>query len=51
MRADRPLRKGDFVCEYAKSGRSKCHGTGELIPKDELRIGIMGESPCSLMVT
>jgi hypothetical protein len=36
-------KKGDFVCEYAKSGRSKCHGTGEFIPKDELRIGIMGE--------
>lgn len=29
---------GEMVCEYAKSGRAKCHGTGELIPKDELRI-------------
>ena len=29
---------GEIVCEYAKSGRAKCHGTGELIPKDELRI-------------
>ena len=30
-----------MICEYAKSGRSKCHGTGELIPQDELRIGIL----------
>ena len=29
---------GEMVCEYAKSNRSKCHGTGEFIPKDELRI-------------
>eukprot|EP01047_Picozoa_sp_COSAG01_P120518 COSAG01_NODE_49246_length_373_cov_103.467153_1_plen_26_part_01 len=26
------------MCENAKSGLSKCHGTGELIPKHELRI-------------
>jgi hypothetical protein len=38
-------KKGDSVCENAKSGLSKCHGTGELIPKHELRIGIMGEPP------
>lgn len=32
---------GEYVCEYAKSGRSKCHGTGEFIPNGELRIGVM----------
>ena len=37
---------GGMICEYAKSGRAKCHGTGELIPKDELRIVSCLVPPC-----
>ena len=36
--------EGEFVCEYAKSSRAKCHGTGEMIEKGELRIGVTERS-------
>eukprot|EP01125_Pyxidicula_operculata_P012134 TRINITY_DN3984_c0_g1_i1.p1 TRINITY_DN3984_c0_g1~~TRINITY_DN3984_c0_g1_i1.p1 ORF type:complete len:919 (+),score=265.76 TRINITY_DN3984_c0_g1_i1:39-2795(+) len=35
----------DFIVEYAKSGRSKCSTTKDLIPQGEMRIGQMVQSP------
>ena len=34
-----------FTCEYAKSGRAGCKGCKMNIDKDDLRLGIMVQSP------
>lgn len=35
----------DFIVEYAKSDRSKCNTTKDMIPKGDMRIGQMVQSP------